>query len=99
MPSPCTLALDIGCGEGWLTPQLSRRAEHVMAIDVDLHSIETARRGDSKSVYIHGNFLEHTFDRNSIDFIVCVAALHHMDAEVALRRMRDILRPGGTLAV
>jgi hypothetical protein len=31
--------------------------------------------------------------------IVSVAALHHMDEEAALRRMRALLRPGGVLAV
>nr|WP_250637349.1 class I SAM-dependent methyltransferase [Streptomyces griseochromogenes] len=33
------------------------------------------------------------------DFICSVTTIHHMDFEAALMRMRDLLRPGGTLVV
>jgi hypothetical protein len=33
------------------------------------------------------------------EFICSVSAIHHMDFEAALARMRQMLRPGGTLAV
>jgi SAM-dependent methyltransferase len=49
--------------------------------------------------YIHGDFLTHPFPPGSFDFIVCVAALHHMEADAALRKMAELLAPGGVLAV
>ena len=45
-----------------------------------------------------GDFLTYPFEPASFDFIASVAALHHMDACVALARMSHLLRPGGTLA-
>jgi SAM-dependent methyltransferase len=35
----------------------------------------------------------------SFDFICSVAALHHMGASAALRRMAELLRPGGRLVI
>ena len=37
--------------------------------------------------------------RESFDLVTAVAALHHMDTAAALERMRDLLRPGGSLVV
>lgn len=46
-----------------------------------------------------GDFLSHPFEPGSFDVVTSVAALHHMDASAALQLMRDLLRPGGVLAV
>jgi 2-polyprenyl-3-methyl-5-hydroxy-6-metoxy-1,4-benzoquinol methylase len=35
----------------------------------------------------------------SFDLVTAVASVHHMDTEAALRRMAELLRPGGVLAV
>ncbi len=101
VPDGCQRALDIGCGEGTLARELRRFVRHVSAIDVDEPSIELARRHDAGSdiQYLLGDFLAFPFEPASFDFVVCVAALHHMNAVVALRRMHELLRPGGKLAV
>jgi SAM-dependent methyltransferase len=73
----------------------------VTGIDSDETSIELARGQDPRGEieYLLGDFLTDPFAPASFDFVVCVAALHHMDEAAALRRMRELLRPGGTLAV
>ena len=43
--------------------------------------------------------MTHPFAPESFDHIASIAALHHMDAAAALRRMRGLLAPGGTLAI
>lgn len=93
--------LDIGCGEGMLARRLRRRASRVTGIDLHEPSIELARAQspDGDITYIHGDALEYPFAPASFDGIVSVATLHHMDAEAGLTRMRELLRPGGTLAV
>lgn len=78
----------------------------VTAINLDPASIDLARH-HSHSVprdggpinYPLADFLTHPFEKNSFDAIVSVAALHHMNAIAALARMRELLRPGGTLAI
>lgn len=101
LPARCNRALDIGCGEGILARKLRRRISHVSAIDIDENSIELARHQDPAGdiEYLLGDFLTYPFQPASFDFIVSVAALHHMDATVALQRMRGLLRRGGTLAI
>ena len=49
--------------------------------------------------YVLGDFMTYPLTVGAFDFIACVAALHHVDEEAALRRLRDLLAPGGTLAI
>jgi len=101
VPHGCQRGLDVGCGEGLLARELRQVVPHVVAIDSDEPVLERARQQDAGSCveYVTGDFLSYGFAPESFDVIVSVAALHHMDPAAALRRMRELLRPGGTLAV
>jgi 2-polyprenyl-3-methyl-5-hydroxy-6-metoxy-1,4-benzoquinol methylase len=101
LPPDCRSVLDVGCGEGLLARKLSRVVPDVMAIDLDAPTIALARQQtDAGHVeYVVGDFLTYSFEPASFDAILSVAALHHMGTAVALRRMQELLRPGGTLAV
>jgi SAM-dependent methyltransferase len=101
MPPRCARALDVGCGTGALTRSLRRYVPHVTGIDRDERSIEFAHAhpGGSGIGYLRGDFLATSFEPGSLDLVTSIASLHHMDAEVALRRMSGLLRPGGVLAV
>ena len=101
VPPGCERALDVGCGAGLLARELRWRVPHVSAIDRDAPVLERARREDAGAgvEYLHGDFLRCGFPPESFGLIVSVAALHHMDPAAALTRMRDLLRPGGVLAV
>ncbi len=93
-----TRALDIGCGNGMLTRRLRTLVPQVIGIDVDQPMIALARSETEASLenieYIPGDALTYSFEPKSFDAIVCVATLHHMDTAVALKRMRELLRPG-----
>ena len=97
----CARALDVGCGEGMLARKLRSLVPRVCGIDRDLASLELARRQDpaGEISFVCGDVLAHPFVPESFGLITCVAALHHMDAAQGLTRMRDLLRPGGTLAL
>jgi 2-polyprenyl-3-methyl-5-hydroxy-6-metoxy-1,4-benzoquinol methylase len=101
VPPGATDALDVGCGEGWLARELHKKVAHVVGIDTDEPSVLTARaRGSNEGTeYVVGDFLTYGFTPNNFDLIVAVASLHHMDEETALRRMAQLLRPGGLLAI
>jgi SAM-dependent methyltransferase len=94
-------ALDVGCGTGALTRRLRRSVPHVTGVDRDERSIELARAhpGGEDIDYLLADFMASPFEPESFDLITSIASLHHMDAEAALMRMRDLLRPGGVLAV
>ncbi|MDT7539575.1 MAG: hypothetical protein QOI82_3160 [Actinomycetota bacterium] len=97
----CQSVLDVGCGEGVLTRQLRRRVPEVVGIDVDEASIRLAeRQSPSHDIrYVIGDFLTFPFESESFDAVTSVATLHHVDAAAGLRRMAELLVPGGTLAL
>lgn len=99
VPDGARRALDVGCGEGMLARELRQRVPQVTGIDLHAPSIGQAREHPDDVDYVLGDFLTHPFEPASFDVIACVATLHHMDAAAGLSRMRDLLRPGGVLAV
>ena len=101
IPPGCGRTLDVGCGTGALTRRLRRFVPHVRGIDRDQRSIELARAHPEAADidYLLGDFLAASFEPGSLDLVTAIASLHHMDAEAALRRMSELLRPGGVLAV
>jgi SAM-dependent methyltransferase len=101
VPPGCQRVLDVGCGEGTLARELARLVPHVVGIDQDAASIDLARRQDLDAVieFIRGDFLTHPLAPASFHLVTSVAALHHMDVHAALSRMRQLLVPGGTLAI
>jgi len=102
VPAGARAALEVGCGEGMLARRLCRIVPNVVAIDVDQSSLDLARAQVMPGAnidYVCGDFLTYPFVPSSFDVIGSVATLHHMDAAAALGRMRDLLRPGGTLVI
>jgi SAM-dependent methyltransferase len=101
IPPGCGRALDVGCGTGALTRRLRRRVSDVTGIDRDERSIQLARAhpGATGIRYLQAGFLTASLEPASADLVTSIASLHHMDARAALRRMSDLLRPGGVLAV
>ncbi len=92
--------MPVGCGEGMLARELSRRGCRVTGIDRDEQSIQLARQQapDAHVEYILADFSTHSFEAESFEAIVSVAALHHVDTGGALDKMRALLKPGGKLA-
>jgi SAM-dependent methyltransferase len=101
IPDGCERGLDVGCGLGQLTRRLRLYVPDVTGIDKDHQSIEHARgHPDAGDItYVHGDFLDSGFPPQSFDLVTSMASLRHMNATAALERMRDLLRPGGVLAM
>ncbi|MEU6548924.1 class I SAM-dependent methyltransferase [Streptomyces sp. NPDC046915] len=102
VPAGCGDALDVGCGDGLLVRKLAGRAKRVTGIDKSPEMIAHARAlaaGHPDVTFIEGDFLAAELSAAGYDFISSVTTIHHMDFEAALTRMRELLRPGGTLVV
>lgn len=94
--------LDVGCGDGLLIERLAPHSASVTGIEPHAPTLATARSRltDVPNVTLIGTgFLAFEPGERRFDLIVFVASLHHMDLTVALRRARDLLRPGGDLLV
>lgn len=102
VPGDAVSVLDVGCGDGFLAARLSRRIARVVAVDVDQPVLERAKQRfpDAPVQWQHGDVLDVAGELGRFDAVVSNAALHHFpDTCVALRRLRDLVQPGGTLAI
>ncbi|WP_419998061.1 class I SAM-dependent methyltransferase [Streptomyces boninensis] len=102
VPEDCGDALDVGCGDGLLVGKLAGAAKRVTGVDADPAMAALARgraAGLDGVTVVEGDFLAVELPAERYDFICSVTAIHHMDFEAALRRMRELLRPGGRLVV
>jgi SAM-dependent methyltransferase len=93
--------LDVGCGEGQLTRRLASIAEVVVGLDPDAPSLDAARAQTraTNASFVRGSVVDPPFRPAAFDAVVCVMALHHVDLEVGLTRLVELLAPGGTLGV
>jgi 2-polyprenyl-3-methyl-5-hydroxy-6-metoxy-1,4-benzoquinol methylase len=102
LPPNASAVLDVGCGDGLLSAELSDAGiPRVVAVDVDRPVLERARaRHEGRGIeWVHGDVHTVALEPDSFDAVVSVAALHHMDAGPSLRRFAQLVRPGGTLAI
>lgn len=97
----CEITLEIGCGKGELSNLLSKRSEHVIAVDLADGMIEKAisRYGYKNIDFINRNILDMRFDENSLDTIITTATAHHLPYEWLLLFGAKYLKPGGKLIV
>jgi SAM-dependent methyltransferase len=102
VPAGARRALDVGCGEGTLTRQLHQHGvPEVIGIDPHEPSVATAKaHPDARDItYLVGDVLSYPFEPGGFGVVASVAALHHMDARDGLTRLRDLVAPGGVLAI
>jgi ubiquinone/menaquinone biosynthesis C-methylase UbiE len=101
VPPRCRRALDVGCGQGTLARQLAQRCDEVVGIDLDHEALAHARAAASEAnlSFVEGDVMTYPFPDESFDLITAVATLHHLPLTPALQRFRNLLKPGGVLAV
>ena len=94
-------ALEIGCGTGLFTEMFAQSGASLVAIDISDKMLEIARlRGlpESQVEFIEGRVEEYNVD-SPFDAVVGSSVLHHLEVEVALMKILDLLKPGGVLSL
>ena len=102
---PGSRVLEAGCGVGAQTVALARNSPEarITALDISKRSLAEARRkvadaGLSNVHFQQGDIFQLPFDPGSFDHVFACFVLEHLrDPAEALQRLKDILRPGGTI--
>jgi 2-polyprenyl-3-methyl-5-hydroxy-6-metoxy-1,4-benzoquinol methylase len=92
-------ALDVGCGRGLLPSILRERGWEAHGLEISPTAARHARDHLHIPVFV-GNLLESPYSRDYFEVVVFWHVLEHLaDPAAALRRSREILKPGGLLVV
>lgn len=93
--------LDVGCGDGFhlgLLRDFGQRSWHVEGVDSDPRA--TTRARDNGLDVHHGTVESVELAESSFDLVLLIQTIEHVaDPQAVLRRMRDLLRPGGRLLI
>ncbi|MBN1292610.1 MAG: class I SAM-dependent methyltransferase [Candidatus Latescibacteria bacterium] len=100
-----SIVVDMGCGSGGLSVHFAKHCGKVHAVDVSPKMVELCGRkaGEQNLKNIEtvcAGFLTYEHKGEPPDAIVSTAVLHHLPdfwKQVALRRMYEMLKPGGKL--
>jgi SAM-dependent methyltransferase len=102
LPPCCGHALEIGCGTGTFARLLAQRAERVLALDLSPEMVRLATEQSSQCPNICYEVTDVTtwrFPTEEFDYIVSIAAMHHLPLELTLAKMKQALKPSGVLVV
>ena len=94
--------LDLGCGGGFMAEAIADQGADVIGIDPVVSTLEVARRhAVSRGLHIRyriGRAESIPLDDRSVDRVVCVDVLEHVDDLAACcREIARVLKPGGRL--
>lgn len=98
-------AIDLGCGDGMITVEISRFARQVVGIDINPASLVSARRRAERERRGNVVFKEDRIEAlrepaGTYDLAVFSQSLHHLkEPEAGLREGARVLRKGGRLVV
>lgn len=94
-------AVEFGCGPGRFLDVVRRCGGIAVGIDMSV-AVEAARenfRGDADVLIVQGDILKPPFKPATFDFGYTIGVLHHTpDPEGGLRRLVEVVKPGGQLA-
>jgi len=94
---PGVNALEIGCGTGMFTEMFAQFGANLVAVDISSDLLKKARSRNIPSDRVL--FVEKRFENGNIDgpfdAVIGSLVLHHLEIETALKKIYNLLRPGG----
>ncbi|HET6300094.1 class I SAM-dependent methyltransferase [Microbacterium sp.] len=102
VPAGARVALDVGCGDGFLAARLAKSLPTVVAVDRDEGVLERARARfpDARVEWRLADVFELAPAEARFDAVVSNATLHHLsDTRRALEHLGSLVEPGGVLGV
>jgi ubiquinone/menaquinone biosynthesis C-methylase UbiE len=93
--------LDFGCGSGENSLVLARRGAVVTGVDISESLVAIARKRlqlngcDHSATFVLGSAHDLPLQDASVDVVLGIAILHHLDLDASSREVHRVLKPGG----
>lgn len=93
--------LDYGCGNGENSLPLVKRGARVVGLDVSEELLSLARQRlalhgvADRATFLAASAHDLPLPDHSVDAVMGIAILHHLDLELAAREVLRVLKPGG----
>jgi SAM-dependent methyltransferase len=94
--------LEIGCGTGQATLPFARRGYSIHCIELGAGLAAVARRNLAPYPKVQvsvGNFEDYPLQETSFELVISATAFHWIDPDVGYRKVAQVLRPGGVIAL
>ena len=92
--------LEVGCGTGNFTERFAKYGAELLAVDLSPDLLEIARARNLPEDEVR--FAEQRFEECDVDgpfdAVIGSSVLHHLDLNVAVKRMLKLLKPGGRIS-
>lgn len=98
--NPSDIVLDMACGDGYITNNLSRFCKEIIGVDYSEDSLENMRRMYPSIESRHMSATNLNFPSESFDKVVCFELLEHLtilQAQKAVSELIRVLKPGGII--
>lgn len=104
LPKDANLALEAGCGSGYLSLKLAYQFNHMVAVDISAAMIKFAKKHQEELQKTNIDFvvadLENLpFREKTFDFVVSNIVLHDTPMEVTLPELSSMVKPGGRMVL
>jgi ubiquinone/menaquinone biosynthesis C-methylase UbiE len=99
------VVMDFGCGPGYYTIEVSKKAKSVIAVDISPEMLKKAQhkaeKADAKNIqFMQSSGKELQLEDGSVDLILLVTVYHEVgDNEVVLKEFGRVLKPIGRLVI
>jgi SAM-dependent methyltransferase len=92
-------ALDVACGTGHSTKELSEICSHVVGCDISTSMLEEARRNEARLQFVQAPAEAMPFESHSFELVNISMGIHWLDQERFLDEAKRLLRPSGYLNI
>jgi len=93
--------LDLGCGNGRDINTLLKYKHKPIGLDSSKKLLNIAKKRYPQVKFIHADMTKIPLKNNSLDYVLCIAAFHHLKTKKAriscLKEIKRILKPNGKL--
>jgi ubiquinone/menaquinone biosynthesis C-methylase UbiE len=91
--------LELGCGTGYFTKELSKTNAKITAIDISPELLDYAKsqiKSDNVE-FLLDNAYSTKFEDSKFDIVLGSSVLHHLDVDLAIKEIFRVLKNNGTI--